>query len=291
MDYKSLLNKIDIYKNKYFVKVIGETYFKRKIMAVEIENGKTFPTAILLAGIHAREYITTDLLIKMLDNGLFDKIKNFNLSLILMANPDGVELAVNGLGSAPENERKRLFEINGSDDFSLWKANGRGVDLNNNFDARFGTNVGAKNYSSQGYAGEYFESELESKAIADYTRKINPFFTISFHSKGEEIYYNFFQKDDDLKRDRLIAQKFAKSTGYVIKNPEKVSSGGYKDFCVSKLKIPSITIEVGSDDLSHPITEKYLDEIYEKNKNLADDLVFAFDIYKKYDINKNDNTY
>ena len=72
---------------------------------------------------------------------------------------------------------------------------------------------------------------------------------------------------------------------YVIKNPEKTSSGGFKDFCVQSLKIPSITIEVGSDNLSHPIGEEFLGEIYEKNKFIANDLVFAYDICKKYGIN------
>jgi len=39
-----------------------------------------------------------------------------------------------------------------------------------------------------------------------------------------------------------------------------------KDFLVQKLHIPSLTIEVGSDELVHPIGEKYLDTIYERNK-------------------------
>ena len=105
------------------------------------------------------------------------------------------------------------------------------------------------------------------------------FFTISYHSKGEEIYFNFFQESWRLVRDETIAKQFEKSTGYKIKNVEKTSSGGLKDYCVQKLKIPSITIEVGSDDLSHPINEEFLDLIYTKHKNVANDLKFAYNVF------------
>lgn len=283
MDYISLIKKIDLYKQKYVVKLIGETYFKRKIMAVEIIKNNNNPTAILNASIHAREFITSDLVCKMIDDCLFDSIENFNVSIIIMANPDGVELVKNGIKSAPENERNNLLKINHfSNNFLMWKANGRGVDLNNNFDAYFGTNKNNYTFSPHGFCGYFAESEVESKAIANYTRLKQPFFTVSYHSKGEEIYYNFFQDKIRLERDKIIAEKFSSSTGYIIKNPEKTSSGGYKDYCVQALKIPSITIEVGNDNLTHPISEIYLDEIYEKNKNIAKDLSFAFDVFKDY---------
>lgn len=283
MNYKKFLSKIEIYKEKYNVKIIGHTKFNRKIMAVEIVKNEQFPTAILIAGVHAREHITSDLLCKMLDENVFDEIENFNISLIVMANPDGIELSNYGLLSVPENYREELLKMNnGNFDFSLWKANGMGVDINNNFDANFGTNVWSKKNSPSGYIGEFAESELETIAIKNYTIEKNPFFTISYHSKGEEIYFNFFQKGERLKRDELIANHFSESTGYVIKNVEWVSSGGYKDFCVQKLKIPALTLEVGSDDLIHPISENFLNEIYNKHKNIAKDLIFAYNVYKDF---------
>lgn len=282
MDYLSLLEKLQCYKNDYKVFSIGKTYFGRDIYVVEKESGADFPTAFLMAGIHAREHITTDLICKMIDEKLFDEIKDFNVVFVPMANPDGVELCYGGVMSVPKQYRKNLIEINGgSKDFSLWKANGRGVDLNNNFDARFGTNVGSFYPASQGYVGEIFESESETKVIVDFTKNVLPFITISYHSKGEEIYFNFFQTGKRLERDKLIAEKFAESTGYVIKNPESVSSGGYKDWCVDKLKIPALTIEVGSDELSHPIGLNHLDEIFDKHKNIAKDLSFAYNVVRE----------
>ena len=283
MDYKSLEQKILTYDKKFNVKVIGKTNFNRNIYAVEKIVDKNFATAIFFAGIHGREHITCDLLCKMLDENLFDEIKDFNLSFVLMANPDGVELSCHGLESVSENSKKILQKINGESlDFSMWKANGLGVDLNNNFDANFGTNVHSKTPASSGYVGKFAESELETKAIVKYTMQIKPFFTVSYHSKGEEIYFNFFQTGKDLKRDRLIAKRFAFSTGYKIRNVEKVSSGGYKDFCVQKLRIPALTIEVGNDNLSHPIQPKYLPEIFERHKQVAKDVKFAYNVFRNY---------
>ena len=68
----------------------------------------------------------------------------------------------------------------------------------------------------------------------------------------------------------------------MIKNVEKVSSGGFKDYCVSKLKIPSITIEVGNDCLNHPITKEHLPEIYLRNKIIANDLIFAYNVFNRF---------
>ncbi len=283
MDYQELLQKIKTYEKNYNVKVIGKSELNKNIYAVEKILKEDFSTAILIAGIHGREYITCDLLCKMLDENIFDEIKNFNLSFILMANPDGVELSKNNLKNIPKKYHKNLLKINNSEDFSLWKANAKGVDLNNNFDANFSANTYKAEPSSSGFVGKHPESEKESRAIAQYVRSKNVFFTISYHSKGEEIYFNFFQDESRLKRDRLIAERFFKSTGYAIKNVESVSSGGLKDYCVQKLKIPSITIELGSDDLVHPIEIEFLQEIYQKHLSVAKDLQFAYNVFRRFE--------
>ncbi|MBQ8451957.1 MAG: hypothetical protein IJ538_04210 [Clostridia bacterium] len=289
MDYKTLCKKIKQYKKIFNVKIIGKSIFKRKIFAVEKQVNPAFFTAVFLCSVHGRESIATDMVCKMIDDGIFNKIKDFNLSFILMANPDGVELSNYGIKSAPVWARKELLEFNkNSTEFSLWKANGRGVDINNNFDANWGTNVHSNEPASSGFDGNFAESEPETQALVRYTKKINPFITISYHSKGEEIYYNFFQKERFLERDKKIAERFASSTGYVIKNPEKTSSGGYKDHCVMNLKIPALTIELGSDNLTHPIKLENLNEIYFRNKDVAKDLEFAYNVFveSKYGLSR-----
>ena len=282
MNYENLLSEIELLKKKYNVKVIGKTKFNRKIFAVERIINKSFSTAIFVGGVHARENITCDLLVKMLNENLFDEIDNFNLSFVVMANPDGVDLQSGNITIFPAKWQKKLIDMNnGSSDFSMWKANALGVDINNNFDAKFGTNTHSDKPCMSGFCGNKAESELETKALVQYTLKTKPFFTISYHSKGEEIYYDFYQDKRRKGRDKKIAEKFAKSTGYTIKSTQEVSSGGYKDWCVQKLKIPAITIEVGDDDWQHPISKNHLQEIYEKNKMIAKDLKFAYNEYVK----------
>lgn len=283
MNYNELLEKLNKYKNEFQIREIGTTKFKRKIFAVERILNENFATAIFVCSIHAREYITSDLICKMIDEKLFENVQDFNLAFIIMANPDGVELSSKGLQSVPKKYKQRLLKINNySVDFSLWKANGRAVDINNNFDAKFKNNINSKIFSSSGYAGENAESELETQTIVKYLSQVNPFIVLCYHSKGEEIYYNFFQDKERLERDKLIAERFAKSTGYTIKNPEKISSGGLKDYVVEKLKIPSLTLEVGSDELSHPIKIESLEEIFDKHKSIANDLNFAYNIFNDF---------
>ena len=173
MDYKTLKQKLKTLKTSYKIYSIGKTEFKRKIYAVEKHNGKMLPTAFLVAGMHAREHITTSLAVKMLTENVFDEITNFNVVIIPMVNPDGVELEANGIGSAPKKYRKTLLKIGGgSPDFSQWKANGRGTDINNNFDAKFGTNTHACAPSPHGYAGDLPESSKEARALANFTRRV-----------------------------------------------------------------------------------------------------------------------
>ncbi len=282
MNYFELQTKIKNLSKIYDVRVIGKSRFNRNIYSVEKIISNKMPTAILVAGTHAREHITTDLVIKLLENRVFDDIFEFNVMIVPMLNPDGIELCVGGLTTAPMKYWENLIAANGGDlNFSLWKSNGFGVDLNNNFDAGFGEHVSSTVMAPQGFAGKFPESEPETQTLVNFTKIKNTFFTISYHSKGEEIYFNFFQDKKRLARDTLIAQHFAFSTGYKIKNLENSSSGGFKDWCVQTLKIPSLTIEIGSDELVHPISSNFLGEIYLHHKEVAKDLEFAYNVFKE----------
>ena len=240
------LNKKEFKNFKGKKLVIGFSHFSKPILCYCVEKSE-YPKIIVQASIHAREYITSYLTLKLIKD--FEKNGRYgSIYFIPIVNPDGVKKALK------ENP--------------LYKANGRKVDLNVNFDARWGR--GKCNITcpaSENYIGESPFSENESKALRDFTLKIKPDFTISYHSKGEEIYYEFFQEKERLKRDFALANKIAKTTGYKIV-PTPFSAGGYKDWCIEKLKIPSITIEVGSDNLTHPIKKQKLRPIYRKNKNV-----------------------
>ena len=174
--------------------------------------------------------------------------------------------------------KNRLIELNlGNRDFSLWKANANAVDLNVNFDAQFGS--GTKNVKCSGaenYIGRFANSEPETRALVKLVGKIEPDVTISYHCKGQEIYYQFFQNKKELLRDKAIAEIIEKTTKYNIIDISELSAGGFKDYCIEKLKIPAFTIEVGDDNLSHPIRVDKLKQIYKENKNVIHNILKHF---------------
>ena len=248
--------------------IIGKSTFGRKIYAFKIGDGA--PVGIAQYAIHAREYITSYLALKHFQVGLFKG----SFWIIPLVNPDGATLSQTGLQSVRrESDKRKLLALNGnSADFSLWKANGRGVDLNVNFDARWGT--GAKNTrcaGSENYIGKKPFSEPETRALKNFTQKINPDYTVSYHTKGEEIYWYFYQSMRTCPRDKRLAFALSRSTGYPL-SLAKGSAGGYKDWCIQALGIPSFTVEAGDDQLCHPLGLETLDDIVEKNANALYDL-------------------
>ncbi len=245
MDVLQILDKF--YKNFEGEKgFIGKTSLGENIPYFSVCKTE-YPKVICQYSIHAREYVTTILALKQINE--FKKSgKRGSVYFIPAVNVDGIKIA---LTKNP-----------------LYKANAFGVDLNVNFDAHWGSGKQNKRESgSENYIGRYPFSECETKALRDFTLKICPHITLSYHSKGEEIYYEFFQNKEDRERDYKIAKKLADTTGYAIKSTPN-SAGGYKDWCIEKLKIPSFTIEVGRDDYSHPIGLDKAEEIFEKNKGV-----------------------
>ncbi|MBR2909946.1 MAG: hypothetical protein IKC11_06380 [Clostridia bacterium] len=273
MDYNTLKEFLNNNTKRSKIFIIGESVFKRPIYAVKF-NFSSKNTVIIQGAIHAREHITTSLICMLIKDTErdFNKLKTMgvpNIIFVPMVNPDGVELCYSGLKSAPKESWKFLKNINGGTDFSLYKANARGVDLNTNFDAKWGTGVENKTKpSNNGFIGNSPMSEPEVKALSLLTSQEKPIFTISYHSKGQEIYYQFFNKAENIKRDGRIAKIIAKSLRYKVVNTEKVSAGGYKDWCVERYSIPSVTIEVGKDSLRHPVQESEISQIYKRNKNI-----------------------
>lgn len=234
--------------------VIGLSEQSRPIYFYCVERSE-YPKIIVQSSIHAREYITAYLTLSLIKR-MQKYLQQGSVFFLPILNPDGVNIALN------ENP--------------LYKANARGVDLNVNFDARWGTGEkNIRNKSSENYIGEYPFSERETRAIRDFTLSIDPDLTISYHAKGEEIYYEFFQEYVDKTRDKILANMIADCTGYTIKSTLN-SAGGYKDWCIEKLKIPALTIEVGSDNLSHPIKKSRLRKIYKQNKFVIDKSIEYF---------------
>ena len=219
--------------------------------------------------IHAREWITAPLLVKMVE---YYATKTFTggMYFIPLSNPDGVKLALEGLDAIPESRHQFLLDVNyGSNNFSLWKANINAVDLNVNFDALWGQGTQNVRYpSSANFIGYEPNSEPEVQALINFTNQVRPDITLSYHTKGEVIYYGFETLSPaQLRRDYLIATELSAVNGYPVIKTEG-SVGGYSDWVSLNLGVPAFTIEVGNPSIPHPITEQYLNTIFEQNKDV-----------------------
>lgn len=253
------------------IRTIGRSAYGRDIIAAKAVGGKK--KIIVTAAIHARENVTASLVAE----AAVGYKGNATVWFVPLVNPDGAELVANGAGAfgaagtdfsgAPG---EALIRLNGgSRDFSMWKANARGVDLNVNFDAKFGQ--GRQNVFSpapENYVGEFPFSEPETRALRDFTLEVEPDLTISYHAKGRLVYWYFGQSGEAKERDRKIAAAAAKTLGYSLGAAFTDSAGGYKDWCVSTLGIPALTIETVRDTLAHPLPENALTEA-EKRRNFA----------------------
>ncbi|MBQ6893575.1 MAG: hypothetical protein IJN48_05150, partial [Clostridia bacterium] len=191
-------------------------------------------------------------------------LKTRSLCVIPMLNPDGVDISANGVPS-DSLWQSRLVKMNGSDDFTLWQANARGVDLNHNYDVDFEEykklepTLGIYGGCASKYSGEAPESEPETGALCNYLRFNKPTALMTLHSQGREIYYT--SGDKSLKTSGHVASKLAELTGYKLKSPTgSAAYGGLTDFCIQKLGIPAFTIECGKG--KNPLPKGDLPLIY-----------------------------
>ena len=266
------------YLNHFCVETgsIGETELGRKIPFVHIgaESGKQI---IITGGIHAREHVSSLLVMKqiiyLLNN--FPQVEKSagGIYFVPMVNPDGNLICAFGKKSLPAD--RRFAECFAGKDLDAvlekFKANANCVDLNTNFDARWGEGKHNVRFpSGANYIGRFPFSEKETRALRDFTLKVKPAATVSYHAIGREIYWQFGQSDEDMRRDTQIALYLNSFLNYRLVEDDGTSVGGYKDWCISALKIPSFTIELVSDEeYSHPLTDdKCIDEDFERNKNL-----------------------
>lgn len=261
---------------------VGKSVLGKNILATHVGE-YSGPQIIIQAGIHAREYITSLLLVEQARNlYLNDLVKGGGIYFVFLTNPDGAEIVLDGIDSVScDITRSYLTTANGgSNDFSLYKANINLVDLNTNFNALWGT--GSQNVfcpATEDFVGFYPESEREVQSLVNFTLKNRPYMTISYHTKGNVIYYGFEgESETNIARDQAIGERFSAVTGYPLIFTEN-SAGGYKDWCIDSLKIPAYTFEVGSEELAHPLGEESLPEIYERNKDVP---LLALELAKEY---------
>ncbi len=255
---------------------VGYTTLGEKIPM--ISKGDSEPKILLIGGVHAREYITSYLLREL----MVEYGGKLRVDCVPMLNIDGVRLSIGGINALTLKMRDRiaLLRINdGSTDFSQWKTNLRGVDLNVNFPADWGRGKSNVCYPSpENYVGPFPISENESYCVKRLIDEGNYALVACYHSKGEEVYYGF---QNNLKY-RAEALRIANALGYRLKKTPH-STGGIKDYFTLSTSRLGLTIEVGDDSLSHPIGLSHLDELKEKHHGIIDLFTeIATSLWKSY---------
>ncbi|UOQ87045.1 peptidoglycan-binding protein [Gracilibacillus salinarum] len=257
---------------------IGRSVDGRNIYAMKLGNGNK---EIFINGSHhAREHMTTNIIMKMIDeyakayvgNKRFSgynvrKLLNeFSIWFVPMVNPDGVMLVQDGAYSAKSPQR--VISINnGSRDFSAWKANIRGVDLNRQYPYLWNTIT--DNLSSPGYAfykGRAPLTEPEVQAVYDFTNDHNFLAAVAYHSSGQLIYtrYGF------TPHTRNITKGVQRITGYTpIDLQNSVSGGGYTDWFLADKRKPAITIEISQYVGERPVPLGNWDSIWSKQRSIG----------------------
>lgn len=252
------LSKINqSYKEKIKIKSIGKTHFGRDIWAIRLGKGKK--NVVLIGSHHGREWMTSMMLMKMLESYSatyneswflgFKSHQIFNdvsIWFVPMLNPDGVAIQQNDFKGFPSKHQKLLVKMNdGSDNFKRWKANGMGIDLNRQYPA--GWESLDQQPDSPWYRFYKGDKPLESKEVESLTKfieEINPAIAVAYHTAGREIFWNY-KNGINLKRDKRIAKKISKLTGYKLALPKKNAiGGGFTDWFITTYHRPAMTIEI-----------------------------------------------
>ena len=282
------------YSDKMSYEVVGTSLDGRNIYAVTLGSQSAEKQIVVTAGIHGREYLTPMLVMKQLEFYLYNYdtaqyggvplseiFEEFQICILPMCNPDGVTLALFGIGAIKSDSLKdsirEVYESDksrgyiGSDSFekylSYWKSNARGVDLNRNFNTSDWESVSYVSQPSfRNYKGTAPLSEPESQAMVRYVESLsNPVLSLAIHSQGEVIYFDCGQ--NDIHPSLNLAKKINSLTKYNIVYDVR-SEAAFDDWCIKNKGIPSVTVETGSYSVTDPIKLSEFDSIWNACRDL-----------------------
>lgn len=231
----------------------------RSVWEVMVGDSKVGYHSLIHAGIHGREYLNCAVLMRLLkeylEQGTFSDVC---FHVLPMVNPDGCSISQSGhKGIRSPVLKEFLIQLQEDVDFSRWKANAVGVDLNRNFDSGWETYEGAKNPGLEKYKGPVPESESETKAILKLCEEWPIGCCVAYHSTGNLIYWDYGSTGQLHKKDKHLAELLWKATGYPLcaVQEEKADRAGCSDYLMEALGIPSVTIETGRQKTPLPRCE------------------------------------
>ena len=104
------------------------------------------------------------------------------------------------------------------------------------------------------YVGPAPLTAPESLAMYGFTRALDPQLTLSYHTQGRVIYWQY--DGYDVPGSKAIAERFAAASGYdVAETPYASGHAGYKDWFIQDFRRPGFTIEAGSGENPLPLSQ------------------------------------
>ncbi len=219
---------------------IGKTWLGRDITCLRLGLGRK--KVLLVGGIRAGDGAITELLKKTVDifsgQGRNQGIPGLNIPKLFSSvrlyvipelNPDGRHMRLSGVGDGnPLAARCRRMN-GGSDDFSAWQSNARGVDLMHNFDGGWldARKLGNAAPGISGYAGEYPESERESLSLRLFSASVRPDI-VCVLSSGPDTVLSVFPGS---KKARLAAGCMGVSVSDMYSRKDLYAEYGAGSFC------------------------------------------------------------
>uniref|UniRef100_UPI00403F7DB6 M14 family metallopeptidase n=1 Tax=Paenibacillus sp. FSL R5-0519 TaxID=2921648 RepID=UPI00403F7DB6 len=258
--YRELIKDIDKLAKRYpFIEMgsIGTSVMGKSLPYLRIGQG---PRHIHVnASVHANEWLTSAVLMKFIEEyaeaystqGTWHQyqterwMQETTLWAVPMVNPDGVELVQEGVVNHHPHAQQLLAWNAGRSNFTHWKANIRGVDLNDQFPAHWDEEAARRGVTSPGprdYAGTAPLTEPEAQALAQWTQQHTFDAVVSLHSQGQEIYWNY--RDLEPRESAPLSRRLAKASGYKAVKLGG-SDAGYKDWFIQAFGKPGFTVEVG----------------------------------------------
>ena len=263
--------------------IIGTTAFGRPIPALVVGTG---PRKVLYtASHHANEWITSYILLKFAEelaaaiasNGRVYGVPAKNIAaaatiyLVPLVDPDGVDLVTGAIAPGSLEYAIAAGLADNYPDIPFpdgWKANLLGVDLNLQYPA--GWQQARQIKFAQGFTrpgprdfvGRAPLTQLEARALAEFTEMVDPDLVLAYHSQGKEIYWQF--GNTFVPGARELGEDFARTSGYTLADvPEASAYAGYKDWFIQNFRRPGYTIEVGEGENPLPLTQ--FEQIYRDN--------------------------
>ncbi len=265
---------IDSYYPNTRIVTIGASVWKHPIKALVVGSQQAPIKLLVHAGIHAREYMTSQVVMRQAQNMLeaakqgaiygsmpvTELLSKVEVWFVPFVNPDGILLVTQGWSAVPGNaplSKSKLRSLNdGSTDFSRWKSNGRGVDLNHNFDGNWQVFEDFPSPDSEGYSGPAPFSEPETQALRDLTLQQDFDLSLSYHAQGEILYWSDPYNSALEQYDYELGKQISLHSGYrLLGISQQDPTGGYRDWVNLRLDKPSFTIEIGNVACPLPMSQ------------------------------------